>query len=121
MTTSSTGLSDNVAHFLSYLFGWLTGLVMLLVEKNSESVRFHAAQSIVLFGGLTALNFLLPMIPFLGWLVALLLAPVSTGLWIIMLIMALMGNAPRLPVIADFAEQLLEKFPLNNNDRIEKQ
>ena len=117
--SSSTGLADNIAHFICYLLGWVTGLIMLFVEKDSALVRFHAAQSVVLFGLLMAVNMLLPFIPVFGWLVGLLLAPVATGLWIVLMIMALMGNAPRIPVIADLAEQLLEKMAAGS--RIEKQ
>src|SRR5260370_36014888 len=45
---SSTGLDENVAALLSYIFGWLSGLIFLLLEKESRLVRFHAMQSILL-------------------------------------------------------------------------
>src|SRR5688572_33412005 len=45
---SSTGLDENVASLLSYLFGWVSGLVFFLIEKDSRLVRFHAMQSILL-------------------------------------------------------------------------
>ena len=32
---SSTGLQPNVAGLLCYLFGWITGLIFLLIEKES--------------------------------------------------------------------------------------
>src|SRR5215213_8757760 len=50
---SSTGLDENVAALLSYIFGWVSGLIFFLIEKDSRLVRFHAMQSIlfnVLFG-----------------------------------------------------------------------
>jgi uncharacterized membrane protein len=35
---------------LSYLlFGWIGGLIMFFTQKHPE-VRFHAAQSIIVFG-----------------------------------------------------------------------
>jgi uncharacterized membrane protein len=48
--TANTGMSNNVAACLSYLFGWVTGLIFLLIEpyKNDRFVRFHAFQSIFL-------------------------------------------------------------------------
>jgi uncharacterized membrane protein len=47
------GLAPNIAAMLSYLlFGWIGGLIMYLTQKDRE-VRFHAAQSILTFGGLT--------------------------------------------------------------------
>src|SRR5690348_15262190 len=48
---SSTGLDENLAALLSYIAGWITGLVFFLIEKNSRLVRFHAMQSIILSGG----------------------------------------------------------------------
>ena len=43
------GLQENVAGLLCYLLGWLTGIIFLLIDKR-PFVRFHAAQSIVVFG-----------------------------------------------------------------------
>jgi uncharacterized membrane protein len=45
---SSTGLDENIAALLSYIFGWVGGLVFFLIEKESRLVRFHAMQSILL-------------------------------------------------------------------------
>ena len=39
------------AALLSYVLGWITGLVFLLIDKRPY-VRFHAAQSVVVFLGL---------------------------------------------------------------------
>ena len=47
-TKSSTGLDENLAALLSYIFGWVSGLIFFLIEKDSRLVRFHAMQSILL-------------------------------------------------------------------------
>src|SRR4026209_353495 len=47
-TKSSTGLDENIAALLSYVFGWVSGLIFFLIEKDSRLVRFHAMQSILL-------------------------------------------------------------------------
>jgi len=44
---TATGLDANVAGALSYVLGWITGLVFYLVEDD-EFVRFHALLSILL-------------------------------------------------------------------------
>jgi uncharacterized membrane protein len=56
-TTQSTqsGMSENVAGLLCYLVGWVTGIIFFLIDKR-PFVRFHAAQSIVVFGGLHVIN-----------------------------------------------------------------
>jgi len=50
--SSGTGLDENVAGALSYLLGVLTGVLFFVVDKDRPFVRFHAAQSMVVFGGL---------------------------------------------------------------------
>jgi uncharacterized membrane protein len=46
--TASAGMTNNVGACLSYLLGWVTGLIFLLIDpyKNDRFVRFHAFQSI---------------------------------------------------------------------------
>ena len=43
--TATAGMDENVAGIVSYIFGWITGLIFLLIDKR-PFVRFHAAQSI---------------------------------------------------------------------------
>jgi uncharacterized membrane protein len=43
---TSIGLDQNIAGALCYLFGWVTGLVFYLIEKDNSFVRYHAMQSI---------------------------------------------------------------------------
>lgn len=121
MSSSSTGLSDNISNFLAYLFGWISGLVIFLIEKKNTELRFHGAQSIVLFGSLTVLNILLPLIPVLGPLLMVLIAPITPILWIVLLVMAITDNAPRIPVVANFADQMIDKKGggLPSDDRLE--
>lgn len=59
---TNTGLDEHVATAVCYALGWVTGIIMYFVESDTESVRFHAAQSIVVFGGYTILLLLLGMI-----------------------------------------------------------
>jgi uncharacterized membrane protein len=44
---ATSGLEENVAALLSYILGWITGLIFFLIDKR-PFVRFHAAQSILL-------------------------------------------------------------------------
>ena len=52
---ATTGLSENAAATLSYVLGWLTGIIFYLIDSRPY-VRFHAAQSIVTFGGLNIIH-----------------------------------------------------------------
>jgi uncharacterized membrane protein len=51
------GLDPKVGGLLAYLVGWISGLIMLFTQPDRQ-VRFHAAQSVVVFGGLHAFLFL---------------------------------------------------------------
>ena len=63
VTTTGSGLSENAAACLSYVLGWITGIIFFLIDKRPY-VRFHAAQSIVTFGGLHLIRIVLSI--FLG-------------------------------------------------------
>ncbi len=104
--SSSTGLDENIANFMAYLLGWVSGLILLLVEQNNASVRYHAAQSVVIFGGLTILGLLVPVLPVIGGVLMGLIGILSLGLWIVLMVTALMEKAPRLPFAEKLAVQL---------------
>ncbi len=101
---STTGLQPNVAALLSYLAGFITGIVFLVLEKDSKFVRFHAMQSIIFFGGILVLQMALVFTIVLIVLVPL-LNILSLIVWIILMIKAYNGEMYKLPVIGKIAEQ----------------
>ena len=102
---TSTGIQPNVAAVLSYLLGWITGLIFYLIEKENRFVRFHALQSIMVSGALTVLSVVLMYIPVIGW--ALIPAVNIAGLilWIVCMIKGYQGEKFKLPVAGDIAEK----------------
>jgi uncharacterized membrane protein len=101
---SSTGLDENVAAFLCYLFGFITGIVFLVVEKKSRFVKFHAMQSTITFLGLFVISFVISWIPIINLLVY----PIwllSLILWLILMIKALKGERYLLPFVGKMAEE----------------
>lgn len=48
--SSSTKFKPNVAGLLCYIGFWVTGIIFLVIEKKNKTVRFHAMQSLVVFG-----------------------------------------------------------------------
>lgn len=101
---SSTGLEENMAGLLCYVLGWITGLVFFLLEKESSTVKFHAMQSIILFGGLHIVCIIL-VITVVGGLLVPLLSLAGLILWIILMIKAFQGEKYKLPVVGDLAEK----------------
>lgn len=104
---SSTGLDSNIGGLLCYVLGWLTGLIFILIEKEDDFIRFHAAQSIVVFGGLTVIEIVFWIfifaIPGL-WFLYPLLGLVGLVLWILLMVKAYQGERFKLPVAGDIAE-----------------
>ena len=66
MEKATFGLDENIASALTYVLGFLTGIIFFLMEKENKTVRFHAMQSIITFLGLTIVYCYPSIIPFLG-------------------------------------------------------
>ena len=106
---SSTGLSANAAGLLCYVLGWITGIVFLVLEKKSTFVKFHAYQSIMTFGVLTVAQLVLGWIPFIGWVLNILIGIIMLILWIILVIQAGTGKMWKVPWAGDWAEKQISK------------
>lgn len=101
---TSTGLDANLAAALSYLVGFVTGIIFLLVEKENKFVRFHAMQSTLLFVGIVLVNVLLSVIPFLGSLLGIFIViPLSAVLWLLLMFKAYQGEEFKLPLVGQMA------------------
>ena len=100
----SSGMAENVASGLSYVFTWITGLIFFLVDKRPE-VRFHAMQSIAYGVIWTLIAVIRPYLPgVLRGLLGIVLFAFFIG-WIVLLIQGFQGKHFKLPVLGDFAEQ----------------
>ena len=102
---SSTGLSANVAGLLCYVLGWITGIIFVVLEKKSTFVKFHAWQSIMTFGVLTVAQLVLGWIPFVGWILNILIGILMFVLWLILIIQAGTGKMWKVPGAGDWAER----------------
>lgn len=113
-------MSENVAGLLCYVLGWVTGLIFFFIDRR-PFVRFHAAQSIVTFGGLHILYFIVGAVfgfsLFMGglggftfgWALFGLLELVAFILWILLMIKAYQGERFRVPIAADLADKIFSK------------
>ena len=105
MEKSSTGLEANIAGLLCYVAWWVSGLVFILIEKQSNFVRFHAIQSVYVFGILTIAMIVLGWIPVLGFVLSMLIWVLAVVLWIVLMIKAYQGEKFKLPWVGDLAEK----------------
>ncbi len=123
-----SGMTENTAACLSYVLGWLTGIIFFLIDKRPY-VRFHAAQSMVTFGGLTVIRIVAGMVFGMGFLfggyhrygnygyaglgslglgiaVMALLGLLTLVLWIVCMIKAASGQRFLLPISGPIAQNL---------------
>lgn len=110
---TSMGMEPNLAAALSYLCGWITGLIFYLMEKENNFVRFHAMQSIVAFGALTVISIALSILSalpipgtgILGFLGHIGVLIVGFAVWVICILKAYQGDRFHLPVAGEVAEK----------------
>jgi uncharacterized membrane protein len=113
---SSEGLAENVAGLLCYVLGWLTGIIFILIDKR-PFVRFHAAQSIVVFGALMVLRIGFGVVAGIGgfvgfglWaMVSMVLGLLTVILWILLMIKAYQHELFRVPIAAPIADGIAGK------------
>lgn len=114
---SSLGINENLAALLCYVFGWISGLIFMLTEKNSKLVKFHAIQSLFLGIVVFLIYFILdklflslfwyfwPMISLLTSLIELAYVIVS----IFLAVKAYHLQRYELPIIGNIAKNMADK------------
>ena len=115
---TSTGMEQNLEGLLCYVLGWVTGIIFLLLEKENKFVRFHAIQSIVVFGAYTVISIILGFIPIIGWIINVLLGIAAFIFWIVLMVKAYQGQMYKLPVAGNIAER--NSKPMTDNKPEEK-
>jgi uncharacterized membrane protein len=116
---TSTGVEPRLSALLAYTAWWLSGLVFLVIEQQHRGVRFHAAQSVVLFGGLflviavlsaisvgmlvvsTAAFQAARMVAYLVWIAA-------VGIWLVLMFRTYKGETWRVPFASDLAQRIAD-------------
>ncbi len=123
----SLNLKGNIGGLIAYVFPPISSLIVFLLEKENPYIRFHAAQGLVLFGGLTILYIavsilltLFGLVPVIGTifsvivgilfsLLGTLLGLVLFILWIYLMYQAFSGEPLELPVVGRYAWVLMGK------------
>ena len=109
---TTLNISERWERVLCYAFLWPGALVMFIIERRNRTVRRHAAQSMLVFGTLNILYWIVGALsglfghvwvigPAIGWIIGLLGLPILivTGiLWLFLMFMALMSPNFFLPL-----------------------
>jgi uncharacterized membrane protein len=110
---TSMGMAQNTEAGLSYVLGWITGLIFFLGEKQNRFVRFHAMQSILFFGGVTVIDVILNIasrslpytLAFAPSCLSGIVGIATLVVWIVLMVNAFQGKYFKLPVVGDYAEK----------------
>lgn len=114
---ATSGIEENVAGLLSYILGWITGLIFFLIDKR-PFVRFHAAQSILLNIALFVVYFAIAVgfgffrmigLGFFSLFIWPLIGLVAFILWVFLMYKAYQHEKFMLPVIGGIAEGMANK------------
>ena len=114
-------ISASTAAGASYLFWWVSGMLIYFNERHNRFVRFHAMQSILLTGAMTVFGVLayilsalcgdlyqatgLHAYSTLGTFIAATAIILIVFVWLWAMIAAWSGNHMRLPIVGTYAER----------------
>jgi uncharacterized membrane protein len=110
---SSTGMEPKIAVLIAYLFSWVGGLIIWLLEKENKFVKWNALQALILgiieVGSYIVFSVILRWIPFIGWYFFSWLGWLIWGaawvLGIIAIVMSFQGKTFRIPGIASLTDK----------------
>jgi uncharacterized membrane protein len=110
-TPSAAGSNKKTYSILAYLVGWITGLIFLFVGKDDPDVKWNAANSIVVFGGLQIIIIVLGFIPVVN-LLTVILGIVAFVYWVVFLVQGLQGTGQRIqaPLIGGFINPYVDQL-----------
>jgi uncharacterized membrane protein len=103
---STVDLEPNVAGLLCYVGGWISGVILLVLEQKNKFVRFHAIQSIIVFGALWLGGGILGSIPFIGPFFGAIIGILGFILWIVLMVKAYNNQRYKVQWAGDLAERL---------------
>jgi uncharacterized membrane protein len=114
-------MQENLAGLLCYVFGWLSGLIFLLIDKR-PFVKFHGAQSIafnisfvIVWIGYLIFSFIITAISvaihipigFLSFFLMPVIGIAFLGTWIFLMIKAYGHEKFKLPIIGNMVEKMV--------------
>jgi uncharacterized membrane protein len=111
-TPSAVGTNKKLYTILAYVLTWIGGILFLFVGKDDPDVKWNAANSLLIFGGLTILNIILGFIPGVNLITFWLIPLIGFGFWLYFLVMSLQGNGERIPApgIGGFLNQYVDQI-----------
>jgi uncharacterized membrane protein len=113
MEKTTLGLEENIEALLAYAVFFISGITLLVLEKENKFVHFHALQSTLAFLILFSIHIVLfpllyvPFLNILVYIVYYVLDVVSIVVWIVCMFQAYKGERYKLPIIGNIIERTL--------------
>lgn len=110
MSNQTLNMKPNVAAALSYVFGWISGLLIFFLERENRYVRVHAMQSILVSGVYTVATVVIRVVLgwfFLGKMILGVLGFAFFIIWLICIIQCAAYKDFRIPLIGYIAEGIV--------------
>ncbi|MCL2169328.1 MAG: hypothetical protein FWB74_04805 [Defluviitaleaceae bacterium] len=116
MNKSVFGLNENWAAALAYFFGFISGIPILIMERENKFVRFAALQSTIFTLVMTLImavfRFLSDFLPLIGWIfgmVGWVIGVCVFIVWAYLIFMAWRGQIVKLPILGDTCWEQVDK------------
>ena len=114
---SSTGMEPKIAVLLAYLFSWLGGLIIWLIEKENKFVKWNALQALIL--GICQFIIIIlffwilsPIFVWVFWPLAGVFTAIGWICWALLFVLAIVcivkafqGKTFRIPVISSLTDK----------------
>lgn len=99
------GLPPNAAAALSFVAGFVTGVIVFVLEKDNRFVKFHAMQSILLSVAFLILSIAVGFLPLFHKALYGMVQIAYLICWILAIVKAAQGQYFKFPLIGDWAEK----------------
>jgi uncharacterized membrane protein len=116
--TTSLGLPEWAERVLAYAGFWVSGLILLLLEKRNKRVRGHARTSLLIFGPLFLIWLILGIITSVLGIVPLLGGPLSFPFWLLIKLDQILIGVVR--VVGMVGAAIAPNFHLPGSERVQK-
>jgi uncharacterized membrane protein len=115
MNKSVFDLNENLAAAFAYVGAFITGIIVLIMEKENKFVRFAALQSTIFFGAMLIIGAVLGVLSniwLIGWIFSLVRGAFGVGtflIWLYLVFTAYKGQAVKLPILGDICWEQVHK------------
>ena len=103
------GLNENLASVLCYAGFFFSGVIILVMEKENRTVRFHALQSVLWFMLLGVASTVAGWIPIIRGPLGSAIGLVTILSWLFLMYTAFVGKKFKIPMIGEVVDAQINR------------